>query len=300
MPLNKLLAIVYSDIFDFPLTLKESGIWRISSKYRGRSSERTQNSVVEKNGYYVLKNRESLIELRKKREKYSSLKEKKAREVTNTLKAIPMIQSVFLTGSVAVGNAKKEADIDLMIIVSPHSLWLTRLIVVTLLKIKKLYRDEKMAGDRVCTNIYLDSNHLKVLEQNLFTAHEVLQAKCLYDRSGVERRWLEDNRWAKKYLPNAYKYSVSSLPDGKAGIQYPVSKIKNNRSIFALCLLPFELIAFCLQYLYMKSKITHERVGWGYAYFHPRDLSSLVLEKYSQKLKKLGLQSKRESHDIMK
>ena len=37
-------------------------------------------------------------------------------------------------------------------------------------------------------------------------------------------------------------------------------------------ILPFELLAFLAQYLYMRPKMTNEKVGWGFAFFHPDQL----------------------------
>jgi len=103
--------IIYSDLFDSP--------------------------YVHKNKYFVLPGREYLIEKYKQREKYSAEKIERASRVIKYLKKIPSIQAIFLTGSVAVGNAKKEADIDLMIVTKPNTLWLTRLLVFIFLKLFK-------------------------------------------------------------------------------------------------------------------------------------------------------------------
>lgn len=278
MSLNKLLAVIYADLFDFPLTKKEANFWRIDL---GSNSRRIPQTVETK-GYAVLKGREILVKQRLRRQKYSATKEQRAKEVAEILKIIPSIQGIFLTGSVAVGNAKKEADIDLMIVCSLNTLWLTRLLAVIILKVKRLYREKRAIGDRICTNIYLDTNHMQIKEQNLFTAHEVLQAKCLYDRDGVERRWLEENNWTRDYLPIAYSGQKSKIRGQK-------NQPKVQSIFFAFCLLPFELISFAGQYLYMKPKMTNEKVGPGYAYFHPNNLSQQILARFNNRLAGLGI-----------
>ena len=44
-----------------------------------------------------------------------------------------------------------------------------------------------------------------------------------------------------------------------------------------------ENLAFKFQYWYMKPKITRERVGRHYAFFHPRPTGKIVLDAYSRR-----------------
>ena len=175
--INQLAAVIYADLFGYPLTVSEAKLWAI----------------------------------RKVGEKYSLEKFNQATEIVNLLKLIPTIEAVFLTGSVAVKKAKKNADLDIMIITSSKTAWLTIAVVFLFLKIIKKFKNP------ICPNIFLDLNHLEIKEKNLYTAHEVLQAKCLYDRNKVSKKWLDANKWVKEYLP-----------------------------------IPFELLAFIIQYFYQR------------------------------------------------
>lgn len=215
--ISPLAAVVYADLFGYPLTVKEAKLWAI----------------------------------RKTRKKYSQEKFNQATEIVALLKKIPTIEAIYLTGSAAVKNAKKTADVDLMIITLTNTAWLTRAVVFTILKIVQKFKNP------VCPNIFLDLNHLEIKNKNLYTAHEVLQAKCLYEKNKTSIKWLDANKWVKEYLP-----------------------------------IPFELLAFVVQYFYQKPKQTNEKVGWGYMFFHPNDLSEKVLKKFEQNLKKLNLTGK--------
>lgn len=239
--ISPLAAVVYADLFGYPLTAEEAKLWAI----------------------------------RKIREKYSQEKFNQAIEIIPLLKLIPTIEAIFLTGSVAAKNAKKTADIDLMIITSTNTAWLTRAVVFIILKIIKKFKNP------LCPNIFLDLNHLEIKNKNLYTAHEILQAKCLYDKSNINFLWLEKNKWTKDYLPRAHKmnYELSIK-------NYGYKKKHNTYFIIHNSLVIFELIAFLFQYLYMKRKITNERVGWGYAFFHPNDFSEKVLKRFEQRLLK--------------
>lgn len=238
--ISPLAAVVYADLFSYPLTVKEAKLWAI----------------------------------RKTREKYSQEKFNQATEIISLLKLIPTIEAIFLTGSVAANNAKKNADVDLMIITSSNTAWLTRTVVFIILKILKKFKNP------FCPNIFLDLNHLEIKNKNLYTAHEVLQAKCLYDKNNINFLWLEKNKWTKEYLPRAYMYHVSCIKyHAPKKFSFPKYIIHNT-----LYILP-ELLAFIVQYLYQKPKQSNEKLGWGYMFFHPNDLSAKVLKKFEKKFK---------------
>lgn len=255
---GQLAAVIYADLFGYPLTVAEAKLWAI----------------------------------RKAGEKYSLEKFNQATEIVNLLKLIPTIEAVFLTGSVAAKNAKKNADVDLMIITSQNTAWLTRSLVFLFLKIIKKFKNP------ICPNIFLDVNHLEIKEKNLYTAHEVLQVKCLYDKNNIEKLWLQKNKWTKDYLPKAYKFNKANLPISNYSMNtnqprfdrgQPMTKSDIGYWILKFWILVIgfiEVFAFIFQYLYMKKKITHERVGWGYMFFHPNNVAGKILGKFEQRLLK--------------
>lgn len=55
-----------------------------------------------------------------------------------------------------------------------------------------------------------------------------------------------------------------------------------------------EAIAYKFQLWYMKPKMTLERVGRHYAFFHPRPTGKIILQKYQEKLKGPTLKDKSE------
>lgn len=274
---NQFLAVVYGDIFDWPLTRREMQIWAIATKEKGVIP------LQRKDKFYFLPGRRKLLALRRRREEVTKAKEKKVERAVAPLEKIPTIRAFFLTGSVAVDNAKRGSDVDLMIVTAPQTLWLTRLVVVLFLKWRGVYR-------QICPNIFLDTKHLEIKEKNLYTAHEILQAKCLYDKAAVAKRWLNQNNWTKSYLPDAYKFQL-------ANCKSPINpKSKNTKTpdvgywqLFKACIFLFEILAFVGQYLYMLPKMTNEKVGLHYAFFHPTDLSKKVLKKFSARLRALPL-----------
>ncbi|MEK7565854.1 MAG: nucleotidyltransferase domain-containing protein [Patescibacteria group bacterium] len=246
---GEIAAFCYADIFGVILTRAQAKRWSI----------KTKNPLA----LPVLHPNLS------KKKSYAQIKTTIAQKIIKNFISLPFVEAIFLTGDIATGICTKDSDIDLMIVTKPHTLWLTRLLLVWYLKNKKIYKN------LICPNIFLDAEHLQIKEHNLYTAHEVLQARCLFDRNNIESKWLKLNSWTKNYLPNAYGFKISNL------------KIKNSLEIenWKLeILLPFEFLVFIFQYLYMKSKMTNEQVGLGFAFFHPRKLSSHVLQEYQKRL----------------
>ncbi len=267
---NEFLAIVYASLFDFPLNREEQEFWAV-----GKKIELISDQILTGKGR----------DCRDARKKTSDEKFSKAKKTVRTISLMPTVEAVFLTGSVAVSNALAGADIDLLIVTTANTLWVTRAVVVALLKLMGKYRTRKQINDRVCTNIFLDINHLEFGKRNLYTAHEVLQARCLFDRGNIEKEWLKKNEWAKRYLPKAYQ--------GKFVVAKGQKDYTRNflRELMSISLVPFELCAFALQYFYMKPKMTREEAAWGKAVFHPNDLTEKVFQKWQKKLRALGYNS---------
>ena len=203
----------------------------------------------------------------------------KATQIANLLSKIPSIKLICATGSIAIDNADKNADLDLFMVTSTDTLWLTRPLVFLILKVLRRRRSAKLTEhnskkvkDKVCDNLWLDESALKIPQKkrNLYTAHEVLQAKTLFDRGGYYQKFIQANSWTKTYLANAYA-AASCHPRGGGpwsplrGDPSPLSFRPKWRNPFVV----LNKLFFILQYLYMKKKITHETITLHSAFFHP-------------------------------
>jgi len=275
-----LRTLNYADIFDYPLTPREVTSFLISD------TEVTVDTI-QKNlliltdlkqiytdgEFYFLKKREKIVEIRKEREKRSGQKLIIAQRTAEKLKIIPSIKMIGITGALAMNNCQENDDIDLLIVTGANSLWLTRLLIILLsplLGIKRRKPKEKTVKNKICFNLFLDENYLKIQPENLFLAHEVCQMKPIFNKEGTYEKFFGENKWVFKFLPNAGK---------NLKIKYQKSNIKNNFLISF-----FNILAFKLQYFYMKSKITNEKVSLHQAFFHPGNLQDKILKDYQQKL----------------
>lgn len=253
-------TLTYFDKYDYPLTLDEIKYW--SSVTHPLSFPLSLIKRGDRGEFYFLPGRSHLVALRRQREKFSQAKWLTAKRVGEKLKKFPSIAAIFVTGALAMNNCPENDDIDLMIVTYPNSLWPTRFFVVIYLKLLGIRRHpstmnyELITNNQVCDNLWLDAKNLKLKTKNLYVAHEILQAKPLWDRAGVHHKFLTQNSWVKKYLPIAYTHSIKKT-------EYRISNIEY------LIFWPLNLLFFLFQYLYMLPKMTSEKVGLGFAFFHP-------------------------------
>jgi hypothetical protein len=307
IPLPQFFALLYADIFDFPLTKEEMETWSIDPKVvlsgnknfisnlpaNGRAA--MMNPVGTQRGanciYFCLRGREEIINLRQERETISQEKRLRARKASKILKTIPTIRAVFLTGNVAVGNSKVEDDIDLLLVTTPGTIWVTRLMAVIL---TSLIGARRKAGDKVvknllCLNMFIDEDHLSVpkKKQSLYLAHEVLYASPVFDRGGVHQEFIKANGWVKSFLPNAW--GAFGTAGGKI-TEPPQSKpVGPTPTAFKLILRPIERLAQLLQVKYMEKHRTSEVITEGFLSFHPQDKRLVVEKAFGKRLWRFNL-----------
>jgi predicted nucleotidyltransferase len=267
---SQLISILYHDIFDYPLNEYEMTRWKAGKRVKLVKKV----NISKKNDQYYVKGRDCLVKVKKIRLKESLRKYKLAKKVEKVLRLFPTVQMVGVTGSLAMSNASKQSDIDLMVVVTSGYLWLTRLLVLLTLKFlgiplrKAKETDEQ---DKICLNMWMDERNLEIYNKNIFTAHELAQIIPLVNKNSTYESLLVINKWILDYWPKA----VVLIP--KVNLRNPKSKSKPSSLI--------EVIVYKFQHYYMKDKITNETVTLNRAFFHPRDWSIEVVNK----LNKLGV-----------
>lgn len=267
-------TLCYSQVFHFPLNATEIHRRLIGQKatlLEVQKILKNQKNIQTKGKFYFLDD-QSIVAKRIHRQKISKRKMEEAQKLKPLFDKIPSIVAVFVTGTVAVGNANSNDDIDLLIITEPQKLWITRLTVNVVLDFmgKRRKPHTKTPNDKFCLNLWLTTDSMKIekARRNLYSAFEVVQAKSIYEKNDASKRFLYENSWIKEYLPNI------KIP------ARPLKKLKPPAKTL------FESLAFTLQKRYMESKKTREIVDTNFAFFHPRDTAKLVLAKYEKLLQK--------------
>lgn len=288
-------TLVYSDIFDYPLTKEE--VWRylISNKpIKKKLFEQILDAGVApllrmtKRKFYFLKNRSSIVQTRARRGRESLKKIKLAKKVAGILSKIPTIQLIALSGALAMNNSEKDDDIDFFVITSKNCLWVTRLLALILLQIMgyRRHRRETNVSNKVCLNMFLseDSLGLPKKVQDLYTAHELIQLQLLFNRDNTYNKFLSSNKWVGRYLPNAYDRRLALIKTRIYADYF--------FSIFLRLVLRFsaiEYIAREFQLWYMRKHRSSEIVTNTLLAFHPKDYRKFVLKEYNKRLVKYKL-----------
>lgn len=267
-----LKTLVYADIFNYPLKINEIHKWLIGRKATLRQVERALNGYQE---YYFLRRRNNLIAQRRRKEKQSFIYFRKARFLSQVLKIIPWIKLVGISGGLALNNAAKGDDIDFFIITAKNRLWICRILTLGLLSLlgqrrKRREKRREIAG-KLCVNILLEEDRLVQTNRDIFVAHEVLQMRVLWQRDGIYTKYLSDNSWAFKFLPNW-------LGDGTKNFHNTKYIIHN--TFFDI----FEKLAKHFQLKIMQEPQGMERIEDGALYFHPNDIREEILKKFNQSL----------------
>jgi len=265
-----LKTIHYADLFDYPLTAGEI------KKFLPEPVDATFEEILSQVGsgpYYCLPGREEIIDLRRRREIHSQSKLKKAKKVVAILTFIPWLKLIGVTGTLAMGNSNEGDDIDLMIITASRRLWLTRGLVVAFLLLTGQYRRPGKIKDRICPNLMISEDVLEFSDRDLFTAHEIVQMKPIFERGNTYQRFLEANSWVRKFLPNAIENAKCKMQNAK--LQF---KIQNY--LFDI----LESISYKLQLRYMKKKRTTETTTPSVIRFHPQDVRRRVLDEYQKRV----------------
>ena len=299
-----LKTLFYADVFDFPLKKEEAWEYLIGNLKLKTKNEKRQlkiknlvktKIIEEKAGFYFLKGRGKIIEIRKKREKESRRKLKIAKKAAQLVKIIPTVKMVAVTGALAMKNSKKKDDIDFLIVSEKSKLWTTRFLVTILIEIfaKRRRPKDKNITDKICLNMFLDEEHLAVpkKEQDLFSAHEVIQLKPLWEKDSIYQKFLIANRWVERFLPNVTKELKAKSEKRKAAtksLKLQSKKLLALSCSFKFCILSFTLFEKILkhfQLFYMRKKRTTEVVSNGIIRFHPQDARNWILKAYKKRLK---------------
>ncbi|WP_435354583.1 hypothetical protein [Emticicia sp. SJ17W-69] len=224
---NEILqAIIYSNIFQYPLT-KEEIFHRTSLSVveveKGLEDLKANGQIFLIENYYCLQNQAQLVENRIKRNKLAEKRLPTARFITRIIALFPFIRGVFLSGSISKNCMYPDSDIDFFIITAPNRLWITRTFCVFFKKIF-LFNSENY----FCFNYLIDLNHLKINGSNKFLAYEIVTLIPVYGEDICKDFFIKNN-WIKDYYPN---FPLGKMPMkivSKAKFQYFFEVILSNK-----------------------------------------------------------------------
>lgn len=284
-----LRAIIYADCFEYALTSAQIHQYLISKEMYTTQAVKIalDNLVVAKivlheKDLYCLVSSKGLFRKREETETISTAKIELARKKTGLLTWMPWIDGIWITGNVAMHNAQNNDDIDLLVVTRDSWLWLTRLIIVIVYgavgRVRLRRHSLQSVKNKLCLNMYLDTTVLEMpsSKKNLYTAHEVAQVLPLFNRNKAYERFLAANSWILEFLPHIPGIELEKFTPRMSSVATKAARIINR------CL-------FTLQYHYMKHHLSRELVDEHRAFFHPRDTSTLITRKFTQRCADHGI-----------
>lgn len=205
-------AVAYADVFDYPLTLPEVHrflAYKLCSPEVVRTilegSDWATAYLSQEQGFFTLRGREALVEIRRRRGKIAANLWPKAIRYGRQIAALPFVRMVAVTGALAVDNVEASADLDYLVITQTGRLWLCRALVILMV------RWAALQGITICPNTFLSEQALFYPQHNLFTAHEMVQMVPI---AGLEiyHRMRQLNCWTFNFLPNAVDPPWRNIP----------------------------------------------------------------------------------------
>lgn len=198
-----LATVAYADIFDYPLTATEIHRYLVgvpaplSAVQEQLDTSPVIQQYIHQNGYYyMLSGRDHLLEIRRERERLARPLWIHARHYGQLIAQLPFIRMVAVTGSLSVNNITADADIDYFIITADDRLWLTRAMVILIVRLAETQ------GITLCPNYFLAKRAIELETQTLYAAREITQMVPLVGLE-VYQQFRSANDWTADYLPNA-------------------------------------------------------------------------------------------------
>lgn len=166
------------------------------------------DEVESMKGLYCLRGRTGLIE-----QYFDTLIYRKKRDAlihryVPWLKYIPFVRGVAIGGSHTLGKAKKDSDIDLLMILDPEFLWLGRILVTGYFQLTGHRRHHQKVANRFCLNHYLAGPIAVDRERDPYNAMEYLRLHSHVYPQIVEQFVRNNLPWIQKFFPQAILPSV--------------------------------------------------------------------------------------------
>lgn len=168
------------------------------------------DDVESMKGLYCLRGRTGLIEQYFDTLVYRNRRDTLIRRYVPFLRYIPFVRGVAIGGSHTLGKAKRDSDIDLLMILDPEFLWLGRILVTGYFHLTGHRRHHHKIANRFCLNHYLAGPIAVDRERDPYNAMEYLRLHSHVYPQTVEQFVRNNLPWIQKFFPQAILPSVGS------------------------------------------------------------------------------------------
>ncbi len=215
-------TLLYFDIFQYPLTTSEIFQYLQTNHVSQSDVQAELDSLVTESvlfrlgNFYSPQNNTGLEGRRMKGNHLAHKSLEYARKKGKLISSFPFVRAVMISGSLSKGYMDEKSDFDFFIVTEKERLWIARTLLVMYKRIF-LFNSHKY----FCVNYFVDSGHLEIEEQNLFTATELATLIPIVDE-GHYPALMNANTWLTSFFPN---YLPRTLKDTYPLIQSKLKRI---------------------------------------------------------------------------
>jgi hypothetical protein len=200
-------SVLFAALFDYPLsvaqlrqTLIESSLTPSEIELIYARSEPLQEMIEHRQGFFFPRDRRDLVCERRRREARSRVFLDRHRRLLSAICALPYVEMVALSGSIAHLNLDGAGDLDLFIVTRGRHVWSVTVAVVVIAKLLR-------RRPTTCANFVLADSALALDQQDLFSASQIIHLKPLVGAE-MYRRFVAANPFVSRFYPN---FRVSPL-----------------------------------------------------------------------------------------
>jgi hypothetical protein len=222
-------ALAYFDIFNYPISQQEIISFLDQPAGANDVAMVLQQLVADKKVYrlgnfYSLQYDHALCSRRLsgnlKAERLLTI----AYKVGGFLYQFPFVRGIGISGSLSKNFADQETDIDFFIITRANRLWIARTLMHLFKKLTFITGHQHW----YCMNYYIDEEAMRIEEQNIFTATELVTLLPVCGNGTIDR-FYDENNWAADYFPNQMMHKHSMLLSRSTWFKKAMEWLLNNR-----------------------------------------------------------------------
>jgi hypothetical protein len=217
-----------------------------------------------------------------------------ASKTASFINYFPFVKAVWISGSLSKNFMDENSDIDFFVVTTKNRLWICRTLLILYKKVFLLNSHKNF-----CLNYFIDEENLKISEQNLFTATELVTLKPLIN-SALYYRFIDSNSWTKNFLPNAHIKDMwrcrDKAPKFKRLLESTLSILPLNK-IDTFCM--NQTVSFWkkkfnrLPPAFINSTIISDK---NQSRHHPQGYKSKVLKLYEERMDSSNFGVKKQAH----
>lgn len=249
---NIVKTVAWFSLFDYPLTAFEIWKWLGLKCFLPEVETTLRESVwlrgrlAFQDGLFVLGGRPAEVAVALHQERFldAARKFKKLNRAASFFSLFPFVRAVFACNNLAWHNTAPKSDIDLFVVVSPGTIWLSRLLlVIPFVFLKKRPPNALMSKkasplvktqDPFCFSFFVTSDRLSLEKLFLsdgdpYMPYWLASLVPVFDRDGIQNKIFEKNKRVFGFSPNVFLTSSNNrkkflLPLGFLKIFEPLAR----------------------------------------------------------------------------